>query len=203
MVLARIKHLPSLYTKKGINLGSFPNTIPISIGLSPLPAIVANEGLWGSPPKNILRNNPGGDWNPGWGVYLTNIHHITSTKLLHMVHSNPAMFSRLADVPLADLWQKKTSRNKTYAKPRLGKETGRIQYSFFLLGNYTCHILSLLYTCVILYHSYHSSGYHLESLIFLPSSNITRWFSHWREHDMVTLGPTSPNFEKNKLFDMT
>ena len=38
----------------------------VSVGLSPLPVIVANEGLgWDSLLKMV--HNPGGDWNPGRG----------------------------------------------------------------------------------------------------------------------------------------
>lgn len=64
---------------------------------------------------------------------------------------------------------------------------------FFCRENFvSCHILSLLYTCVILYRSYHSLGDHPKSWIFLPSSNITRCLSHWPKQDMITFGPTSP-----------
>ena len=88
-----------------------------------------------------------------------------------------------------------------------------------------CHILSLLYTCVILYRCYHSSGYHPKSWIFLPSSNITRatdlnkiWshsvqhpqnvakkqtfrkeqYTHdWKKSLYISLHPSPPSFYSN------
>ncbi len=47
------------------------NKTPQQFGLSPLPVIVANEGLgWDSRLKMV--HNPGGDWNPGRGDNLIN-----------------------------------------------------------------------------------------------------------------------------------
>ena len=40
------------------------------VGSTPHPVTVANEGLgWDSLLKMV--HNPGGDWNPGWGVDLS------------------------------------------------------------------------------------------------------------------------------------
>ena len=91
---------------------------------------------------------------------------------------------------------------KTGAKTRTWRFEKKVfgfntQMYFFcwedLLVVTSCHFL---YTCVILYRSYQSSGYHLKSWIFLPSSNITRCLSHWPKQDMITLGPTSPMLVK-------